>query len=171
MRQKKEKRVLVEQFMGYDIYNIGNNVKLTYDAVPYKNIIINAINFDTTNAGYCKLLMSPCCNCGSDTIEISKVLNTANKKFKSAQGFHLFCFVNSTVNSNLSLTTLELNYALQHALNIPMDTKIYKTITKNTYDVDKEYSASITLFRNQVLYCSFYCKVKNNQVYSPFENI
>lgn len=138
-----------------------------YDLEDYQDIITQSYNLGITPSQYVQMLSKPCSICGKDKIILSKLNHSLNKQFKMATNAHLYCFINSKINSGLTITNLKLNYSIAHALQVDIETLIY--IQQQT-KINNE-TATITLFNSNLKMATFICKVKNNQIYSITENV
>ena len=158
-----------KSYLGYAIKEKGNRVMLSYDEAMYMQIISNAHNLGITPSQYCQMLTAPCSVCGEDRVILSKLSNNLNKQFRNVTNTHLFCFVQSKVNTGLSPIDLKLNYSMAFTLQVSEKTKIY--IPQRTLINDNDYKATITLFQENIKTATLLCRVKNNQVYTLTENI
>jgi len=152
-----------KKYLGYNVEEKNNVIALRFDGSEYMEIINNANTLGITPVHYCMMMMSPCGNCGNDKMILSKLTTVLNKQFKSASGIHLFCYVNSVINTGLIETHLKLNYGMSYLLSISESSKIYAP-QNNSNHVFKDSNATLTLFSEDVKTATICCKIKNNQM-------
>lgn len=155
-----------EIFMGVVVYD-ENRVFRKYNRDDYKEIISKSKALGISIPNYLAILTSPCTNCGNDKIVIDKVVQNTSKRFRLASKVQLYIFINCDQPKNSEKCNLEVEYSLACKIEVSKSQSIYTIPNKPfSYKGGDNDNVILCIMKNDTLWLSIMCEIKNNKLYS-----